>query len=303
MPDLFSPRAHFRAFGFVVLPAVLDATDAAALAREGNLAIRDATGHRYRVDDGRGGITGHYIPATGERTPVSLALLRRFAPVVEHLVGAPMIPAVVQHALLFDFAGWHTDTGHAVPSVKIAAYVDDLDANNGALRVLPGSQLLDERVLRDVMRGPAFRDDTTVRTAVASIPAHVIASTPGDVIVFDEHIWHASINGAHRQQWSASYVLDPVTAEEELAVRAYLASEFSPNHSLDYDPTHYPHYGAALQSSCPPRWFAQLDRLGAVAAADAEQRQPAQGDRGAPLTSAPGQDLALSPTTDVQRSV
>jgi hypothetical protein len=57
---------------------------------------------------------------------------------------------------------------------------------------------------------------------------------------------------------------------------------------LDYDPTHYPWYGSGVREGCPPRWYAQLERLGAVAAAAAEQ----SGARGqaaateAPMTSA-----------------
>lgn len=282
MTELFSLRAHFRAFGFVHLSAVFDP---AALTAEADRAVRDATGERYRVEDDHGGITGHYIPATGERTPVSLALLRRFAPVVADLAGVPLIPAVVEHTLFFDFASWHTDTGHAVPSVKLVAYLDELDGANGALRVLPGSHRLDGRVLSDVLHGPAFRDPATAMAAVRAVPAHVISSRPGDVTVFDEHIWHASVDGRHRRQWSASFVLDPATEEEELAVRAYLASQFVAGTDLDYDPTRYPHYGAPLRTECPPRWYAQLERLGATAAAAAEQGCPTPPDRPGPVAA------------------
>lgn len=271
MHDFFSPRAHFRTFGFVVLRGALDAAQAAALAAEADHAVRDATGKRYLADDGAGGISGHYIPATGERTPLSLELLQRFHPLVGDLAGVPMLPAVAQHTLFFDMASWHTDTGHAVPSVKVAAYLEPLDGDSGALRVLPGSQHLDERVLRDLMRGPAFRDDERYRAATAQVPAYVIDSRPGDVIVFDEHVWHASVGGRNRLQWSCCYVLDPSTAEEETAVRAYLDSQFSADLTLDYDSTPYPYYGEPFRTGCPPHWVEQLNRLGAFGAADAEQ--------------------------------
>lgn len=219
-------------------------------------------------------ISGHYIPATGERTPASLALLQRYAPMVERLAWAPMIPAITQHTLLFDMAGWHTDTSHAVPSVKVVCYLESLDEHNGALRVLPGSHRLDERVLTDLLHGPAFRDEEArAREATQQVPAYVITSRPGDVIVFDEHLWHASIGGRNRLQWSTCYVLDPVTIEEEQAVKAYLASQFSADTQLDYDPTHYPYYGERFLASYP-HWAIQLERLGARAAAAVEQHQP-----------------------------
>jgi hypothetical protein len=91
-----------------------------------------------------------------------------------------------------------------------------------------------------------------------------------------QRLWHASSGGRHRHQWSAEFVLDPASPEEELAVRAYLATQFSPNYSLDYDPTHYPDYGPALRSDGPARWIAQLDRRGALAGADTEQRRPSE---------------------------
>lgn len=271
MQDLISMRAHFRAFGFVLLRGALPPQKVAELAHEADHAIRDATGERYLTDDDQGGITGHYIPATSERTPVSLALLQRFAPVVEDLVGVPLLPALTHYTLFFDMASWHTDTGHAIPSVKAVAYLEPLGEHNGALRVLPGSHRLDERVLTDVLHGPSFRDEITAREAIQAVPSHVITSRPGDVIVFDEHLWHASVGGKNRRQWSTSYVLDPATPEEELAVRAYLASQFTPGVPLDYDPANYPYYGEPFRALSPSRWTVQLDRLGAFAAAAAEQ--------------------------------
>jgi Phytanoyl-CoA dioxygenase (PhyH) len=274
VPDPFSPRAHFRALGFVVLRGALDAADTGALTHEADRAIRDATGDRYLRDRGAGGTTGHYIPATGDRTPVSVALTKRFAPLLERLAGVPLLPAVVEHILFLDRAGWHTDTGHAVPSIKAVAYLEELDEHTGALRVLPGSHRLDERVLRDLLHGPAFREEATARAADAAVPAYVIASRPGDVIVFDEHLWHASHGGRDRHQWSACFVLDPADPEDELAVRRFLASQFDAGADLDYDPTHYPWYGPGVRTGCPPHWYPRLERLGAVEAAAAEQRRP-----------------------------
>ncbi|MCO1655269.1 phytanoyl-CoA dioxygenase family protein [Pseudonocardia humida] len=283
MSDLFSPRAHYRAFGFVVLRGALAPAELDALTRESDRAIRDATGENHLVDDGGGGMAGHYVPATGERTPVSAALVRRFAPVLEELTGVPLLPAVVQHNLLFDMAGWHTDTGHAVPGAKAVAYLEEVDEGTGALRVLPGSHRLDERVVRDLLQGGVFRGDTW-QAATAAVPAHAIASRPGDVIVFDEHIWHASVGGRNRHQWSAGFVLDPQCPEEELAVRNCLASQFVAGMRLDYDPTHYPWYGPGLREGCPPHWYARLEELGAVAAAAAEQWGQAAAAE-APMTS------------------
>ncbi|HYZ08410.1 MAG TPA: phytanoyl-CoA dioxygenase family protein [Pseudonocardiaceae bacterium] len=87
--------------------------------------------------------------------------LQRFAPVVEDLAGVPILPAVSHHTLFFDMAGWHTDTGHSVPSVKVVAYLDALGKHNGALRVIPGSHRIDERVLTDLPHGCTGPRSTT----------------------------------------------------------------------------------------------------------------------------------------------
>jgi len=272
MRDLFDQRAHFDTFGFVVLRGALTDGEVTRLRAEGDRAIRDATGAHYRVDIGLGGMTGHYIPATGARTPESVALLQRFAPLTERLLGRPVLPSATQHALLFDTSGWHTDTTHAVPSLKVAAYFDELDGDNGALRVLPGSHRLPESDLAPFLNRPEFDDEATWREAIRQVPAHVIVSRPGDVIVFDEHLWHAAVNGSYRMQWSSGYVIDPITSDEDARVRDYLVSQFVPGMTLDYDPAHYPHFGDLFRAVCPPRWVTQLDRLGAFAAAAAEQR-------------------------------
>lgn len=263
---------RFRTFGFVVLRGALGA-ELTALSAEATRVVRDATGDRYGHDDGSGGIVGHYIPATGERTPVSLALALGFAPVAEALLGVPLMLAGAHHNLLFDAASWHTDTGHEPPSVNVVAYLEALDATSGALRVLPGSHAAPYEHFTPFMQGAPFRDDRRWRQAVRDVPCHVVATEPGDVIVFDEHLWHASIGGRNRRQWRATYVLDPRGPDDEPAVAAYLASQFVAGGDLDYDPVRYPIYGEHFRRVSPRRWVEQLDRLGAFAAAAAEEGQ------------------------------
>jgi len=263
---------HFRALGFVVLRAAIDAATLAALQAEADEAIRDATGPRYLVRREGGGIEGHYIPATDERTPVSLALACAFAAVAESFLGNSLLLSQATHVVLFDMATWHTDTGHAVPSVKVVAYLDPLDAGTGALRVLPGSHNVPYEHLASFFHGGRFRDEGGWREAVAAAPGHVVATMPGDVIVFDEHLWHASANGRNRRQWAAAYVADPTTEEDEAAVGRYLASQFGVGGQLDYDPDRFPYYGAHFRRVAPPRWVEQLGRLGAFDAAAEEER-------------------------------
>jgi hypothetical protein len=92
------------------------------------------------------------------------------------------------------------------------------------------------------------------------------------VIIFDEHLWHASVGGHDRLQWSAVSVKEPTSVDEDAAVRGVLASAFEPDeHGLDDDPRRSRYYGDHFRRRAPTRWVRELDRLGAFAAAAAEE--------------------------------
>ena len=131
---------HFRTFGFTVLRGFL-ADRAAALRAETGAALRDGYIATYdeRVSDG---ISGHYLPMASRLTPVSASLVcddPRFIDAAEQLLGGPVIPECPEGVLYFAEAGWHDDDGIGVRGVKFAAYFDELTADSGALRLVPGS--------------------------------------------------------------------------------------------------------------------------------------------------------------------
>jgi hypothetical protein len=185
---------HFRTFGFVVLRGFL-ADRAADLHAETDAAIRDAYAASYdeRVVDG---ISGHYLPMVSRLTPVSASLVcddPRFIDAAGQLLDGPVIPACPEGVLYFFEAGWHTDDGIGVRGVKFAAYFDELTAESGALRLVPGSH----------------RDEQGIR-----LPEHVADTSPGDVIAFDLHTWHASLGGRDQLAWTIVYERCPDTGEE-----------------------------------------------------------------------------------------
>jgi len=140
----------------------------------------------------------------------------RFIDAAERLLGGPVIPECPEGVLYFAGAGWHTDDGVGVRGVKFAAYFGELTADTGALRLVPGSHHPEQHA-----RLAAYRDrQLPVRTAAeaaayqASIPGYVAATSPGDVIAFDLHTWHASVGGRDRLAWTAVYQRCPQTAAE-----------------------------------------------------------------------------------------
>jgi hypothetical protein len=215
---------HFRTFGFTVLRGYL-ADRAAALRAETDAAIRDAYAASYdeRVIDG---ISGHYLPMASRVTPVSASLAcddPRFIDAAEQLLGGPAIPECPEGVLYFAEASWHTDDGIGVRGVKFAAYSDQLTAGNGALRLVPGSHHPEQNARLAAYRGRQLPIRTHAEAAAyqTSIPGYVAATSPGDVIAFDLHTWHASTGGRDRLAWTAVYQRCPKTdAERDRTLRS-----------------------------------------------------------------------------------
>ena len=208
---------HFTTFGFAVLRGFL-ADRAAALRAEVDAAIRDAYAATYdeRVIDG---ISGHYLPMASRLTPVSASLVcddPRFIDAAGQLLGGPVIPECPEGVLYFAEAGWHTDDGIGVRGVKFAAYFDELTAETGALRLVPGSHHPEQgaRLAAYARRQPPVRTGAEAAAYRASIPGYVAGTSPGDVIAFDLHTWHASFGGRDRLAWTAVYQRCPETAQE-----------------------------------------------------------------------------------------
>jgi hypothetical protein len=176
-----------------------------------------------------------------ERAPVSLELLDRFAAIAADLLGRAVLPVRAKCVVYFGDAGWHHDSDLDVASLAFAAYLEPLDPATGALRVRPGSHLRPDATDGD-------GDGVAIPTA------------PGDVIVFDERLWHASFGGTDRRQWRVDFVVDPMTPHEEAAVRGYFAGTYVADWDGGYDVDRYPTYG--------PHWLASgrpaVDRLRAL---------------------------------------
>jgi hypothetical protein len=208
---------HFRTFGFTALRGYL-ADSVCALRAEVDAAIRDAYAATYdeRVFDG---ISGHYLPMASRLTPVSTSMAYddpRFIDAAEQLLGGPVIPECPEGVLYFSEAGWHTDDGIGVRGVKFAVYFDELTGGAGALRLVPGSHHPEQnaRLAAYSRRRGLARSEAEAAAYQASFPSFIADTSPGDVIAFDLHTWHASTGGRDRLAWTAVYQRCPETEPE-----------------------------------------------------------------------------------------
>jgi hypothetical protein len=247
---------YYKTFGFVILRRQLHEQMLERLSAEISSAFRDAFGARFDERPDCGGISGHYLPVmSASLTPTSLEIVEQLHPVARRFLDGEALPAPAEAILLFGEAPWHDDTGFAVASVKFAAYLEPLTAGNGALRLLPGSHL---QPYRNAARGfdrsvsPQRREE--IRAAVERLPGHACETDPGDVIAFDQRLYHASINGCDRRQWTVSFYRDPASFEEAGEVGAALTDEVVSDYGSwgEYDPRRYPFYD--------PEWIANVEQ-------------------------------------------
>jgi hypothetical protein len=207
----------YRTFGFVVLHGFLS-DRAQTLRGEVDSALRDAYAAIYTERDADG-ISGHYLPVASRLTPVSASLIcddPRFIEAAAELIGGPVIPECPEGVLYFAEAAWHNDDGIGVTGVKFASYFDELTADNGALRFVPGSHHPEQNArLTDYRRRQMpSRTEADAARYQASIPGYVADTVPGDVVAFDLHVWHSTAGGRDRLAWTVIYQSDPQTSEE-----------------------------------------------------------------------------------------
>ena len=231
-----------------------DEIDPGPLSDEMNRVFLDGLlpGHTPRtLQQGTGTVTFQYLPMTCERTPVSLALLDRLAPIAAELMGRAVLPGRAKGTRIFGDTAWHRDSEDAITSIACVAYLEPAKATTGALRVLAGSHA-----------DPGVKLPERCSGADAVNCGEVIETMPGDVIIFDEHLVHGSTGGGQRRQWRVDFVIDPRDEGEDVSVLAAFEPGISDEqHDPGYDVERYPSYGPHWQSRDRP-WTNRLRELG-----------------------------------------
>jgi len=242
-----SPAAAFRTFGFGVLRQFFDPRPLAAeidrVMHEG-LVSRVSTTEKIHFE---------YVPMMTAQTPTSLSLLDRIEAVAADLLGGSVLPTRAKGVRYSGNTPWHSDSISPLASAGFLAYLEPLGVEDGALRILPGSH---HPEFRDALRRLGIDG-----TADPSVPAHVVATEPGDLILLDEHLFHASFGGRTRRQWRVDFVKAPESAEAEDLTKSYFAALYPPDWDGGYDVDRYPSYGPDWRGSSRPA-VAQLEALG-----------------------------------------
>jgi hypothetical protein len=246
----------FRTFGLGVLRQFFDP---GPLAAEIDRVMHDGLISRVSTTEE---IDFQYVPMMTAQTPASLSLLDRIEAVAVDLLGGSVLPTRAKGVRYSGNTPWHSDSISPLPSIGFLAYLEPLSGKDGALRVLPGSHHPD---FREALRKLDVED-----TAGSTIPAYVVTTEPGDLIVLDEHLFHASFGGRTRRQWRVDFVKAPESAAAKDLTRSYFAALYPPDWDGGYDVDRYPSYGPDWRGSSRPA-VALLEALGVYELAAAQE--------------------------------
>ena len=187
---------YFASFGFLRINAALGTTE-----------VGDITGEAdrlWREDFGREPSPSEQIMQGGfvERSD-------RLFELVDHPAIHGALSAVLGEDMVFcgsegnrGVAGlptahnWHADRRGAAElglmRVKVMIYLSPMTESNGALRVIPGSHRAPLHVeLLDFNNRQTEADPRYFGVGSREVPAHVIETTPGDVVMFNQSLCHA----------------------------------------------------------------------------------------------------------------
>lgn len=190
---------YYETFGFIALWGVLTEEELGAIDAEFERGL--AAAHRHSPDVGAS--EQLQWSNLSPDFPVIASLLEdpRICGVAEQLIGEDAIPTFSNSNRWVTDTGWHPDTPHTnLKGVKIACYLQSVDGESGALRFVPGSH-------KSLLNGEVASLIEETKPDLREVPAHICESEPGDIIAFDNRLYHAAAGtSADKRQITMNFV-------------------------------------------------------------------------------------------------
>ena len=130
--------------------------------------------------------------------------------------------------------GWHPDGNWGqLWATKTAFYLDPVDSDSGCLRVIPGSQAPNHYVRR--LRIDPNKAEELYGVSPSNFPGSIaLESKPGDVVIFNHDLYHASFGGSQRRRmFTMNCTRHAATPEDLDLAHRYLGIHSPGNNDVD----------------------------------------------------------------------
>lgn len=244
--------AFFDSFGFLRLSEVFGPDEVLSISRECLEIFQKDRGNRAFDGTWRQQI-GAFVEHSATLAPLATDA-RIFGP-VKQLLNEDCIWIGSDGNLYAGDTGWHPDGSNSqYRRVKALIYLEPTSKDSGALRVIVGSH---REPLHSELRPLLQRSDVNItpygvvaplRDQVINRPLGVstdelpyvcVGTMPGDVVFFDQNIWHASYYGrAGRMMFTLNYGASPSTPEQIDFVRQMYSGQLHFCTTMQSSPRH-----------------------------------------------------------------
>ncbi len=260
---------HFNTFGFLILRDIITEDE--------HKIISEEVEKGYAEKD-----KSEFIG--GERLQLNWTNLVPLCPFLTSLLENPRFYGITQQLLGEDAVGfdttsnimkgdrtiWHPDAPPNLQGLKFTFYLDPLDGESGAVRIIPGShqpgfsEAIAEIKLKDNNPGPP--EDPGL--AINDVPCHICETGPRDAVIMNYLNWHASWRGSSsRRMVTLKYYKNPKSADETEALRIHFnrAIEDRKNNKLTINRTYSESWLSNPENSpVRARWINWLREWGLI---------------------------------------
>ena len=98
---------------------------------------------------------------------------------------------------------------------KIAFYLDALTRDTGSIRVIPGSHLINDGYAK-LLQEYRGKSKESFGIEGRDLPAVAVETAPGDIVVFNHNLKHASFGGSGRRRMFTMNLCEHCETESEL---------------------------------------------------------------------------------------
>ena len=237
-------KAHFETFGFIIRRQLLSPEEMAAFTREFEEVLNED-----RHNKPFAGETRHAVSGFAEKRLLLRQLVeddRIYLP-IEQLLGPDFLWQSSDGNLYVGDTAWHRDAADLelnFKRIKVAFYLDPVGRDTGCLRVIPGSHRApfhDElrplnywRKKQVILEGRSTQadldkfvkemniteDEPLFGVDPRDVPCVPLESEPGDVVFFNQHLYHSAFGGANgRRMFTLNFAVNPTTDEQIALLR------------------------------------------------------------------------------------